>query len=188
MYTNWRARCSPWKRNNLKRKFWKKKIILSFFNLLHSPVINKCPQKNSAQSVQPFGWLYATYIYECNKKTYWIYIIETCKYTLFISLTLVAVNLFTFLYLKIHSSTQTLVVYWYIRCKVEKTAFEELYQDWYKRENTVSVLSWFDTYLSITRVVSGLIPIWGYRESCIRIDTNLRIHFVLYLDLMLTWI
>ena len=33
-----------------------------FFSLQH-PATHECPQKNSTQSVQPFGRLYATYIY-----------------------------------------------------------------------------------------------------------------------------
>ena len=49
----------------VKEKDKKIKKILEkfrFFNLLHPPAINECPQKISAQSVQPFGRLYATYI------------------------------------------------------------------------------------------------------------------------------
>ena len=35
----------------------------NFFSLSHSPATHECPQKNSAQSVQPFGRLSTTYIY-----------------------------------------------------------------------------------------------------------------------------
>ena len=38
------------------------KKISNFFSLLHPPVTHECPQKNSAQSVQPFGRLYIYYI------------------------------------------------------------------------------------------------------------------------------
>ena len=39
----------------LKKKFEKK--IWDFFSLCHPPASPECPQKNSAQSVQPFGRL-----------------------------------------------------------------------------------------------------------------------------------
>jgi len=47
-----------------------------------------------------------------------------------------------------------------------------LYQDWYQLEHKEICIR-IDTYLSIKRVVSGLIPTWEYRECCIWIDTYL---------------
>ena len=51
--TSWRARRCPWKKN-FKIK---KKNVECFFSLCHPPTTHECPQKNSAQSVQPFGRL-----------------------------------------------------------------------------------------------------------------------------------
>ena len=43
-----------------KKKFEEKKFRI-FFSLKHPPATHECPQKNSAQSVQPFCRLSVTY-------------------------------------------------------------------------------------------------------------------------------
>ena len=49
-----------------------KKIIFDFLSIKQHPATHECPQKNSAQSVQPFGRLYATYILYMNVLFYYI--------------------------------------------------------------------------------------------------------------------
>ena len=46
---------------NLKKNFGKK---LDFFSLKHPLATHECPQNISAHSVQPFGRLWETYIYD----------------------------------------------------------------------------------------------------------------------------
>ena len=48
--TSWRARRCPWKKN-FELFFW------NFISLYHPPATHECPQKISAQPVQPFGRL-----------------------------------------------------------------------------------------------------------------------------------
>ena len=58
----------------------------------------------------------------------------------------------------------------------------ELYLDWYILENTEWVVSVLYTLENTERVVSGLIHSFEYRESCIWIDTYLRMQRELYMD------
>ena len=66
----------------------KEKRIGFLFSLYHPPATHECPQKVSAQSVQPFGRLKGTYVYT-NVMFYYIdeQLKNTCSYCNLLSVT-----------------------------------------------------------------------------------------------------